>query len=656
MSTASIWSPGSNNIPVANPASQLMQQEFVAVTGQTLFNITAFSYNVGFNALDVYVNGVKYPKSEVTETSETSFTLSTPCDAGDIVEALGNTGIGEGTVVNLNANSVVTIQSGTGALSRTVETELREQLKVTQFSGSDPTGVSNSFTAVTNAITAASGRLVRFPSGTFNLTFSGSIGFAPLLGTLVIGDGMHNTVLNMTPPNSASYPIGFDMSAGKIIVRGLTINYLTPSGGTGILIKPGSDLRFEDVKLDGMCTNVSAVISHENHCISIPSSGTVNDVEFINCDFTRWRFVILKANASTCTNRRWSLAHCDSYGNYNEDFAFNSPNGVFDDVQVYACRLRDGAGVSASINHLHASFASITNFRVSMCSFEGEVGDAIHIEENCINWTVTGNTINVDGTGVFLVDNNIAGSYTMPQQGVISGNTISKSGTLKEAGKHGVWIASGGGASTVSLKRATVSGNAIVGFEFGMYCDSSLDDTTIVTGNVSENCGYGFRATFPNSCFKGNASSNCTIGVFSENGGSFQDHIFIECATSAATGTTRPVVLFNPTFQFTEFSVGAGASVFKPCVALLTNARAYGHMHISEWCEVAADTSTESLEVTWDGTTFTATQKVSYEPGAVTCSAIRNSGNLAVQTFAASARTTVRVEAKFNGMLSVVSS
>jgi hypothetical protein len=91
MSTASIWSPGSNNIPVANPNSQLVQQEFTATEGQTAFILTAFTYVAGMNALEVYVNGVKLPKSQVNETSEATFTLLQACEAGDLVEAVGNT-------------------------------------------------------------------------------------------------------------------------------------------------------------------------------------------------------------------------------------------------------------------------------------------------------------------------------------------------------------------------------------------------------------------------------------------------------------------------------------------------------------------------------------------------------------------------------------
>lgn len=561
-----------------------------------------------------------------------------------------------GNISLVDADNVSYTADGTGAETRTIAEKLNEVVSVKDF-GAVGDGVTSDYTAFVNAMAASGGKTLRLPAGTYNLTFSSLTGFTPPANITIEGEGPDLTILNVTPPNSASYPKMLAVSAAYFTMRGVRINYLTPSGGTGVLFTTSSsNLRFENVVFDGTCTNSGASISHENHCISIPSSGTSNDVDFINCHFTRWRYALLKANASTCENRRWSFVHCDFYGGYNEDLGFNSPNGTWDDIQVLDCRFRDGAGAGASLNQLYVAFASCSNFRLSGCQFSGTVADAVHIEENCINWAVTGNTINVNGNGVFLVDNNIAGSYTMPQQGVISNNAISKSGTLKEFGKHGIWVADGGGASTVSLRRASIVGNTVVGFEFGLFFDSTLDDGCVVTSNVSENCAYGFRAPYANSCFKGNVSSNCTYGAFVSVGGSFQDHVFIDCSTAAATGTTRPVVLFNPTFQFAEFSVTGGTSVYKACVSLLANARAYGHMHVSQWNEIGADTSTESYEVTWDGATFTATLKVSYEPGVIACSAVRNSNNLAVQVFAASTRTTVRTEVKFNGMLSVVSS
>lgn len=90
--SANVWAPGSNNIPVADPNSQI-RSEIIPVTseGQTEFTITQFTYHTGGGALEVYVNGSKRPGSQVNETSSTTFSLSVGCDLGDIVEVVGNT-------------------------------------------------------------------------------------------------------------------------------------------------------------------------------------------------------------------------------------------------------------------------------------------------------------------------------------------------------------------------------------------------------------------------------------------------------------------------------------------------------------------------------------------------------------------------------------
>jgi len=91
--TASIWTPGSNNVPAVDPLSQIASQRFTATEGQTLFNITNFTYAPNVGAINVFVNRTKIPTTELTENSTTSFTLLQACDAGDLVEVIGQTAI-----------------------------------------------------------------------------------------------------------------------------------------------------------------------------------------------------------------------------------------------------------------------------------------------------------------------------------------------------------------------------------------------------------------------------------------------------------------------------------------------------------------------------------------------------------------------------------
>ncbi len=90
--TASIWTPGSNNIPAVDPRSQLKSETFTASEGQTSFTITQFTYTPDNGALTVYVNRAKVPGDEVTESSSSTFSIPA-CEAGDLVEVVGNTAI-----------------------------------------------------------------------------------------------------------------------------------------------------------------------------------------------------------------------------------------------------------------------------------------------------------------------------------------------------------------------------------------------------------------------------------------------------------------------------------------------------------------------------------------------------------------------------------
>jgi hypothetical protein len=87
--SASIWEPGAV-VPVVDPNSTVVVEAFVATAAQTLFNLTLFTYAPSADALEVYKNGLKLPKADVTETSTSSFTIAA-CTGGEVIEAVGNT-------------------------------------------------------------------------------------------------------------------------------------------------------------------------------------------------------------------------------------------------------------------------------------------------------------------------------------------------------------------------------------------------------------------------------------------------------------------------------------------------------------------------------------------------------------------------------------
>jgi hypothetical protein len=68
----------------------LIPQSFVGTAGQTLFNLTAFTYTLNTSSLLVFINGQKQVVSrDFIETSTSSFTLNEGVAAGDFVDVIG---------------------------------------------------------------------------------------------------------------------------------------------------------------------------------------------------------------------------------------------------------------------------------------------------------------------------------------------------------------------------------------------------------------------------------------------------------------------------------------------------------------------------------------------------------------------------------------
>lgn len=78
---------GATVLPVS---SGLAEERFSPAAGQTVFNLSTFSYVQETNSLWVFVNGKKLETGiQYVETSGSSFTLNTASQAGDQVEVVG---------------------------------------------------------------------------------------------------------------------------------------------------------------------------------------------------------------------------------------------------------------------------------------------------------------------------------------------------------------------------------------------------------------------------------------------------------------------------------------------------------------------------------------------------------------------------------------
>lgn len=140
------------NISIAGGGNLVAKQSFTITSSQSVFNLTE-NYDPGM--IDVYVNGVRLPSGDFTETSANVVTLVTAAEPGDKVEFIAysqrveNTVL-ESSVTNLRVTGVSSV--GTG-ITMTASTGA---ITATSFAGdgSGLTNVNGSLTPLSNTSTS----------------------------------------------------------------------------------------------------------------------------------------------------------------------------------------------------------------------------------------------------------------------------------------------------------------------------------------------------------------------------------------------------------------------------------------------------------------------------------------------------------------------
>lgn len=206
-----------------------LRENFVATSGQTVFNISSFTYNPGSNNLAVYLDGVRqYPGTSYTETDNNTITFSAGLHAGALVMLISNESV---DTANLNASAVHYNPAGTGAVSTNVQAKLRQYISVKDF-GAVGNGVVDDTAAIQagiDAVIAQGGGKLTIPAGKYLVS-----------ATLNI-KGTNSFILEGDGAGDPRYALGYEPNT--MILSSASVGISLANTGTGTSRTNGVVLR-----------------------------------------------------------------------------------------------------------------------------------------------------------------------------------------------------------------------------------------------------------------------------------------------------------------------------------------------------------------------------------------------------------------------------
>lgn len=203
----------------ASADATITRFKFTAAGGETSLsgnddNAQSLTYNVGLEM--VYLNGVLLTRGvDYVATTGSSITGLVALAAADLVEVVAFSQIDAiGSIPSANSTF---LQSGAGAVQRTVDNKLKDVVSVKDF-GAVGDGVTDDTNAIASAITAAAGNQVVVPPGVYvvnNAIFTNATGIH-LEGT------PRQTTFKRTSASGSDF-VAF--ATPKATVRGITFDF-----------------------------------------------------------------------------------------------------------------------------------------------------------------------------------------------------------------------------------------------------------------------------------------------------------------------------------------------------------------------------------------------------------------------------------------------
>jgi hypothetical protein len=517
-----------NNLPVT---VTMLRWKKTATAGQTVLtgnddNAISLAYTAGFE--QVYLNGAHLTRNaDYTASDGATITMSVALLVGDLVEVMA---YAPTSIVGTNSTGINFTQSGIGAVTRNVDSKLKDVVSVKDF-GAVGDGTTNDTTAFTNAFAylnaGAAPRSLYIPAGNYIVTSE-----TCLITTsyrTVFGDGFTSRLLiptTATPVGIKVLGTSDTVHVTDVLIADLAViaDGWTAYAGNGISINRADRCSVQRVLVSGHTTGQSweqGIIFRDtnngliaNNVVQrIAGNGISLDL-LLGSENTRGNLVVgntIDFVGDSGVGFHNNVRYSSAIGNVITRPAQGGGTGI--DIAGCQYCLFDSNNISNSgqfgIRLLqNLSYATVDNI-VSNNTVEhpSTSTDPAIILSDCNRNTITGNTLlcNTSAKSNF-------GLYTLY--------------TTTSTQTHPVT-----GESILKLSGSIIKDNIISRFANGLNLDAPGGITTanfIVDGNIFQDCttGINFTTTSNEKRFTltgHNSYKNCTTTVASTTGGVAQN-------------------------------------------------------------------------------------------------------------------------------------
>lgn len=232
---------------------------------------------------------------EIWLTNNLAYKFVLQTSANVTVQTLDNVGGGvDGASLAASSGSSLVgfIQAGAGAVQRTAQSKMRETVSVLDF-GADPTGTTDSTSAINAALSSASKLNVIFPPGVYNHTGISvsnrqSLEITGHSATLYLSNGSNVRAIEITDCNFVGvYGLTIDGNQAGQVISGTRLN------GAGLVINNANTIIIQSNTIKNVSTGASIALSSSNPFSPTTTTesvlidnNTIRDSGFVGAPFT----------------------------------------------------------------------------------------------------------------------------------------------------------------------------------------------------------------------------------------------------------------------------------------------------------------------------------------------------------------------------------